>query len=115
MEWNILSYGIYLSITVYIIVVVGRICYRNGNIFVLELIPDHAELCHQINKILLIGYYLINIGYASITLISWPEIDNLNLMTLTLASKTSIIIGILAFLHYSNIYIITNYIHKLIK
>lgn len=115
MNLNILGYTIFLLITTYIIIVVGKLCYRNGNIFVLELIPDHEELCQQINKILLIGYYLINIGYCAMTLISWSDITNFTELVAIISSKTAVIVGILAILHYLNIFILTNYIQKLIK
>ncbi len=114
MNLNILGYFIFLLITTYIIIVVGKICYRNGNVFVLELIPDHEELCQQINKMLLIGYYLINIGYCAMTLISWSTITTLAELIATISAKTAIIVGILAVLHYLNIFILTNYIQKLI-
>lgn len=115
MNLNILGYIIFLLITTYIIIVVGKTCYRNGNIFVLELIPNHKELCRQINKILLISYYLINIGYCAMTLISWSTITDSTELVAIIASKTSIIVGILAVLHYLNIFILTNYIQKLIN
>ncbi|SHJ02936.1 hypothetical protein [Flavobacterium terrae] len=114
-NYNILGYIIFLSIITFIIVVVGKICYRNGNIYVSELIPEHAELCHQINKTLLVGYYLVNIGYSSMTLIYWKDILTIQQLIETISVKTSIIAFILCFLHYSNIYILTNYIQKLIK
>lgn len=115
MNLNILGYIIFLTITIYIITVVGKICYRNGNIFVLNLIPNHEELCQQINKILLIGYYLINIGYCAMTLISWSTISDITQLAEIISFKTAIIVGILAFLHYLNIFLLTNYIQKLIK
>ena len=115
MNLNILGYIIFVLITTYIILVVGKICYRNGNIFVLELIPNHKELCQQINKILLISYYLINIGYCAMTLISWSTIANASQLVALISSKTAIIVGILAVLHYLNIFILTNYVQKLIN
>ena len=115
MNLNLIAYGLFLTIVVYIIVVVGRVCYRNGNIFVLELLPGHEDLCIRINKILLMGYYLINIGYAAMTLISWEEITTLPQLVELIAFKTSIIICLLSALHYLNIYLLTNYVQKLIQ
>jgi hypothetical protein len=112
---NIIGYFIYLSITAFIILKVGKICYKNGNIFVSELIPNHAELCQKINQILLLAYYLLNIGYCAMTLISWEKILSTNQLIEVIAIKTATIIFILSVLHYMNIIIITKYIHKLIK
>lgn len=112
---NIIGYAIFLAVIIYIIVVVGKICYTNGNIFVAELIPNHADLCKQINKLLLVGYYLVNIGYSAMTLISWKNISTIEQLTEVLSAKIASIAFILSFLHYLNIFILTNYIQKLIK
>jgi len=115
MDYNILGYGIFITVIVFIIVVVGKICYRNGNIFVAELIPNHFDLCQQINKSLLVSYYLVNIGYCAMTLVGWETIISMQQLIEVMAVKVAIIVCILSVLHYLNIYLLTNTIHKLIK
>lgn len=114
MNLNIIGYILYLSITSVIILKVGKLCYDNGNIFVSQLIPDHLELCHQINKMLLIGYYLLNLGYCAMTLISWEQILTFNQLIEIIAIKSAIIILTIGFMHYINIILLTKYIKKLI-
>ena len=115
MNFNIIAYGIFMIIVAYIIIVVGRICYRNGNIYVLSLMRGHEDLCTRINKVLLMGYYLVNIGYAAMMLISWQTITTLPMLVETTMMKTAVIISILSVLHYTNIYVITTYAKKLIQ
>ena len=115
MNYNIIGYLIFIVIICLIIVFVGKICYRNGNIFVAELIPDHLDVCQQINKTLLEAYYLINIGYCAMTLIGWEEIENSLQLIEVLSVKVATIICILSILHYLNILLLTTNIHKLIK
>ncbi|MGR3790610.1 hypothetical protein ACUXZJ_06840 [Flavobacterium sp. TN-1] len=114
-NYNLIGYTFFLIIIIFIIAVVGKICYKNGNVYVNELIPNHADLCVQINKTLLVGYYLVNIGYSAMTLIWWNEIITIQQLIETLALKIATIAFILSFLHYSNLYILTNYVQKLIK
>jgi hypothetical protein len=114
MNLNLISYFIYLSITTFIIVVVGRICYRNGNVFVSQLIPNNEDLCQKVNQVLLMAYYLLNIGYCAMTLIKWQKIENTLQLIETISSKTGIIVLMISVLHYINIFIITKYIQKLI-
>lgn len=114
MNLNLITYSIFFAIVVYIILVVGRICYKNGNVYVLSLMPGHEDLCIRINKILLIGYYLVNIGYAAMTFISWETVITIPQLIETIAIKTAIIVGILSILHYSNIFILTRYAKNLI-
>lgn len=112
---NIIGYFIYLSITILIILKVGKICYKNGNVYVAELLPNHADICQKINQVLLLAYYLLNIGYCAITLISWNKITSSTQLIETVGTKTAVIIFIISILHYLNIIIITKYIQKLIK
>jgi hypothetical protein len=114
MNLNIIGYVVYLLFTAFIIVRVGKICYDNGNLFVSQLIPDHEDLCHKINRILLVGYYLINIGYCAITIIGWQKIDSLQVLIEIVAFRASLIICFIALMHYLNIFIITKYVQKLI-
>lgn len=114
MNLNIIGYLIYFLITTIIIVKVGKICYQNGNIYVSQLIPNHTDLCHKINQILLIGYYLLNLGYCAMTLISWEKIISTAQLIEVISSKSAIIICIIAAMHYINTIILTKYIKKLI-
>jgi len=114
-NYNIIGYCIYLFITILIIIKVGKICYKNGNIYVAELIPNHEALCQKINQVLLLAYYLLNIGYCAMTLISWQKITSSTQLIETIGLKTSLIIFIISILHYLNIIILTKYIQKLIN
>jgi len=114
MNLNIIGYLIYLCLTGIIIIKVGKLCYDNGNIFVSQLIPNHEELCHQINKMLLIGYYLMNLGYCAMTIISWEKIQSINQLIEIIATKSALIILTIGIMHYINILLLTKYIKKLI-
>ncbi|WP_298542991.1 hypothetical protein [uncultured Aquimarina sp.] len=113
MNLNLITYSIYILITVFIIIKVGLICYKNGNIFVAHLVPDDKDFCLRINNMLLIGYYLINIGYTVITLSEWTTIYSISQMVESLSKHTAIIICILAILHYFNLFWITKFIKNI--
>ncbi len=113
MNLNLITYSIYILITVLIIIKIGLICYKNGNIFVAYLIPDDKEFCLRINNMLLIGYYLINIGYTVITLSGWTTINSNAQMIESLSKHIAIIICILAILHYFNLFWITKFIKNI--
>lgn len=115
MNLNLVAYSVFTGMMVFIIVVVGKICYKNGNIFVAQLIPGHLELCKQINKILLIGYNLVNIGYCAVNLSFWQTITSLPMLLEVISLKMAGIIIILSGLHYLNIFLLTTQIQKLIK
>jgi hypothetical protein len=59
-------------------------------------------LTDNINNILLIAYYLFNIGYAFITLRHWDRVLNLQTLISSISSNMGILIFILASTHYMN-------------
>ncbi len=111
MNYNILSYIIYLTIIFYIMVYVGWLFYKNGEVFLLDLFNNNKSLVKSINNILLIGYYLIKLGYAVITIAYWEEITSTLQMLNGLSYHLGIIIIGLAVLHYNNVFCL-NYLVK---
>ena len=102
---NIIGYSLYLGITFYITLFVGYKVYQLGMIYLTYLIHHHA-ICISINRILLIGYYLVNLGFSAVTLQQWNRIDNYTDLLQQLASKTGNILLILGILHVLNLSII---------
>jgi hypothetical protein len=114
MNFNILGYFIYLSISFVIIYNIGKICYTNGKTFLLALVPNHYDLCNHINFCLLIGYCLLNMGYCSMTIVHWIEINSYIELLHIITEKLSNLLIIIALMHYFNLIILTKYINKLI-
>jgi len=103
---NVLAYAIYLLITYLITVHVGLIFYRNGRIYILKLLPGNEHLVWLINKILLVGYYLINLGYAALMLQTWKTVHSFTGMFLSVFTMTGKIMLILAIIHFINMGVI---------
>jgi hypothetical protein len=57
------TYVIYLLITLTVVFKVGNLLNRNGLMFLEDQLDGNTPLAQAINNLLLIGFYLINIGY----------------------------------------------------
>jgi hypothetical protein len=64
----VIAYLVYLLISVAITVWVARTLYRRGGIFLVDAFGGNAELAASVNHLLVVGFYLINIGYVSLAL-----------------------------------------------
>jgi hypothetical protein len=62
------TYLAYIILSLGITFWVGRTLNRNGRIFLLENYEDKPQLANAINQMLLVGFYLINIGYIAYTM-----------------------------------------------
>lgn len=102
MNLNILTYMIYGFITAFIIIKVGWMFYVNGAHYLHEVFENEMDTANTINKLLLVGYYLLNLGYVAVSLSFWPIIDNYLQVIELVAKRTSWIVLSLAFMHYIN-------------
>lgn len=103
MNLNISAYIAFVFLMVFIIAYVGRYFYTNGRIFIISLLKSNVSLADSINRLLLVGYYLLNIGYTFLKLKNWEKINSLEAWCSSLALNIGTLILILAFMHYGNI------------
>lgn len=96
---NILSYFMYFFVSLIVTVYVGYQLHRDGRLLLIYLFKN-IEFVDRLNNILLLGYYLVNIGYVFYAISSWRITNNPILMSL---QKISVILLILGYLHYQNI------------
>lgn len=106
MNYNILAYFIFAAVTSYIIVWVGKLFHRNGRIFIRALFDGRDDLTDTTNNLLLVAYYLFNIGYAILQFNMWDNVSEWQQLISSVATKTGLLVLILAGLHYNNMLII---------
>lgn len=102
---TITAYCIYIVTTFIITVYVGWLCYKNGIYFIQEELQDH-QIAAVVNNLLLLGYYLINLGYSAIMIYNWQQVQTLAELIETVSHKTGYILCTLAIMHYMNILVI---------
>lgn len=99
---NILAYIVYLLITFVITIKVGRIIYRNGHCYIHEILAGDDHLGDNINKLLLTGYYLFNLGYATIMIYTWQDVTSVDMLISSVSIMAGRIVLTLALMHYMN-------------
>ena len=107
---NLITYCFYLAISLLLTIHIGKLLNQNGLVFLTNHLGGNASLAAAINNLLLIGYYLINIGYILLVLnlgasaISSGELTgqlyfltrNLGLVILMLGAMHMILLYVLA-------------------
>ena len=100
---NSIAYIIFILMTVLITVVVGYSLHKNGAVFLQNLFQEESEVMLNINNILLIGYYLLNIGFALYTLNTWSNIITQQQLIESITNRSCILLITLAIIHFSNL------------
>ena len=99
------TYIAYLLISVFVTIIVGNKLHRDGGIWIASLLGDKI-FSERLNNLLLLGYYLVNIGYIFYAFTSWGILQNWVDVLEVLSQKISRILLILGYLHYQNIILI---------
>lgn len=103
MNYFILTYAVYLVISIALTVWVAKVLFKNGRIFLIDIFHGNAELADSVNRLLVVGFYLINIGYMSLALKEAGIIPNLQVVVEVLSRKLGYIILILGAMHFLNL------------
>jgi hypothetical protein len=104
MDLTSLAFCVYLSLTSLLTVVVGAHLYRHGEVYLLEVFQRDTSLVKPVNKILLTGYYLLNLGYATMMITGWEEVTSFSLLISSVSDNIAHICLILAGIHHLNLY-----------
>ena len=109
MTFNSIGYISFFLIMAYVIGVIGWQFYTNGKFYLKDLFPSDLHLIDQINKLLLLGYYLFNLGYIALSIQGWETIHDLNQLIGVIADRSGKIIIILGILHYLNLWWLSHF------
>jgi len=105
MNYTIVTYALYMPITVILTVWVANTLFKNGRVFLVDIFHGNELLADSVNKLLVVGFYLINIGYAVYTLQIFSMIETTQAVIEILSVKIGAIILILGAMHFFNLFV----------
>lgn len=105
MNYTIITYCLYIIISISLTIWVAKTLFKNGKIFLIDIFHGNKEMADAVNHLLLVGFYLINLGYAVYTLREVYPIINTQEVIERLSVKIGLIILILGFMHFFNLYV----------
>lgn len=98
-------YVAYLLISMAITIWVARTLHKNGRVFLVDSFGGNAEIADSINHLLVVGFYLINIGWITVTLRTYGELQNFRSTLELLSEKTGGVLLVLGIIHFGNIFV----------
>lgn len=98
-----LCYFSYLAISIGLTVWVARTLHRNGRVFLIEAFHGNGELADSVNQLLVVGFYLINIGYIALALKTTNSLSNVRQVIELESTKIGVVLLILGAMHFFNI------------
>lgn len=105
MSFTVYTYLLYLLISVALTVWVARTLFKNGRVFLVDVFRGNSDLADSVNHLLVVGFYLINLGYVALALKVGYEVSNLELSIEALSRKVGWVLLVLGGMHFFNLYI----------
>ncbi|MBZ5658018.1 MAG: hypothetical protein LAO56_22375 [Acidobacteriia bacterium] len=101
----VVTYAVYLLISVALTIWVARTLHLRGAIFLVDAFQGNAELAASVNHLLVVGFYLINIGYVSLALKTGATILTSRAAIELLSDKVGMVLLILGGMHFLNLFV----------
>ncbi len=105
MNYAVINYGLYLAISIGVTIWVANTLRKNGKPFLEETFSGDKTLSDSVNNLLVVGFYLVNIGYLAYTIKVSTEMKELKDLIEILSWKVGRIILILGGMHFFNLFI----------
>lgn len=98
-------YAAYLVISVALTVWVARTLHKNGRIFLVDSLHGNEALADSVNHLLVVGFYLINVGYVTLALKYGDKAADAQTMLEALSTKVGLVLVVLGVMHFFNLFI----------
>lgn len=107
-QFVVWSYVFYTLISVALTVWVARTLYQNGILFLIDAFGGNERLANSVNHLLVVGFYLINIGYVTLALKYGDKPSTLQQSIEFLSTKVGLVLLVLGAMHFLNLRVFSN-------
>ena len=99
------TYLTYIFLSVTLTIWVAHTLHKRGAIFLVDAFQGNRELADSVNHLLVVGFYLINIGFVSLALKTADVIATSRAAIELLSDKMGMVLLILGGMHFFNLYV----------
>jgi len=99
------TYLTYLAISIALTVWVAKTLHKNGRIFLVDTFRGNEAMADSVNHLLVVGFYLINIGYVALALKQGQAPQDLQGVLEVLSTKVGVVLLVLGGMHFLNLFV----------
>jgi hypothetical protein len=99
------TYIAYLVLSIAVTIWVARTLHKNGRPFLIDAFQGQEALADSVNHLLVVGFYLINLGWIVRTLRTYQIVDTARVALELLSNKIGTVLLVLGVMHFFNVYV----------
>jgi len=111
MELNA-GYPLYFGLSIAMKIWVARTLSKNGEVFLVKCFGQDDVLAKSTNHLLVVGFYLINIGFIAVRMGGWNADQAINETIPYVGSKIGLTALVLGAMHFFNMFMIASFGRK---
>ena len=108
MDPKLLMYIAYLLLSAGLTAWVARVLFRNGQVFLDDALGNE-RLARSVNHLLVVGFYLLNLGYAAVAIRVSGDVVTAADAVATLSLKVGLVLLVLGVVHLANLYVLSRF------
>jgi hypothetical protein len=97
------TYIVYIALSIPLTVWVAQTLHKIGRIFLIVSFRGNERLADSVNHLLVVGFYLINIGYVALALKERTAPTDIREVFETISRKIGVVMLVLGAMHFFNI------------
>jgi hypothetical protein len=105
-DYITVAYALYLAISVALTVWVARSLSKNGWAFLLDSFRGDADLARSVNELLVVGFYLVNLGLVLLLLRSGTDPASPRDVLEATSAKVGVVLLVLGTMHFANLLVL---------
>lgn len=97
------TYIVYIVLSIPLTIWVAQTLHRNGRVFLIDSFHGNERLANSVNHLLVVGFYLVNIGYVTLALKESISPVDVRQVIETISRKIGVVMLVLGAMHFFNI------------
>jgi len=104
MDDTVVTYLVYLALALPLTFWVASALQRYGKVFLIDVFDGDDTLADAVNRLLVIGFYLLNLGYVSLFMTSHADVHSARQLLEVLSTKIGGVALVLGVVHFANVW-----------
>lgn len=101
---TVYSYIVYLIVSVALTIWVAGTLHRRGRVFLIDAFSGNETLADSVNHLLVVGFYLINIGFVTLALKYGDKPSDGQQAIEFVSTKVGLVLVVLGVMHFFNVF-----------
>lgn len=106
MDLTVLTYLVYLAVSILLTMWVARVLVKAGRVFLGSVFHGDESMAQAVNQLLVVGFYLVNLGFIALWLRKTGSVASVRDIFSALSVDVGTVLLVLGAMHLGNVFVL---------